>query len=724
MKTHCSRFLAVLAMMLVFSFGETHADVQLPSVFSEHMVLQQQQKIRIWGWADAGEAVSVAIGSNTASAKADDSGRWQVDLASMTGSNTPVTISVKGNNTVEIKDVLIGEVWLCSGQSNMEWTVASSTNAQEELAAAKYPMIRHIKVPLVQSTVPLDNFNSSWQVCSPETVGGFTACGYFMARKLHQELDVPVGLVNSSWGGTRVEPWTPPVGFQHVAALQDIYLSVIGRTPGTPQYRDRLSAHIKSLEEWIANAKNNVSSLETLAPSPNYPAELIPFTSNQDPTMLYNGMIHSLVGFPIRGAIWYQGESNHTEGMLYFEKKQALIDGWRELWGQGDFPFYYVQIAPFQYGNEDPTILAKFWEAQAAVQQIPNTGMVVINDIATLNNIHPPNKQDVGLRLAQLALKNDYGKTDVVANSPEFSKLDVLSDRLKITFRNSGGGLKTRDGKSPSHFELIGVGSNGFQPAMATIEGDAVILTSEKVTSPTAFRFAWHMLAEPNLCGGTGLPVGAFRGGEVPDFLSALPIAKEYQLVYDLNLEKLAHDIKYDVDHGSQIRAFDRVGYLLELITTGGEMKNVFVSMDAFTDDVKKIGIPTVASGAAFQQSVKSMDVYSDVTGIRTGTSIEAGNIEFWPDNYAMPNAGKVTGASDTAYDFGDEIFAPHDGYGSMQIHNNAAGQTLFAINHWIAGGGADIGIGNSEGQTRDWTFTGNAGSYSAKRLRVFVRSK
>ena len=221
MKTHCSRFLAVLAMMLVFSFGETHADVQLPSVFSEHMVLQQQQKIRIWGWADAGEAVSVAIGSNTASAKADDSGRWQVDLASMTGSNTPVTISVKGNNTVEIKDVLIGEVWLCSGQSNMEWTVASSTNAQEEIAAAKYPMIRHIKVPLVQSTVPLDNFNSSWQVCSPETVGGFTACGYFMARKLHQELDVPVGLVNSSWGGTRVEPWTPPVGFQHVA-LEDL----------------------------------------------------------------------------------------------------------------------------------------------------------------------------------------------------------------------------------------------------------------------------------------------------------------------------------------------------------------------------------------------------------------------------------------------------------------------------------------------------------------------
>ena len=369
----------------------------------------------------------------------------------------------------------------------------------------------------------------TWQVCSPETVAGFTACGYFMARHLQKELDVPVGLVNSSWGGTRVEPWTAPVGFQRVAALQDIYQSVIGRTPGTPQYRDRLAAHIKALEEWMLKGKAALNSNESPAPSPNYPAELTPFASNQDPTMLYNGMIHALVGFPIRGAIWYQGESNHTEGMLYVEKKKALINGWRELWGQGDFPFYYVQIAPFQYGNEDPTILAKFWEAQAAVQQIPNTGMVVINDIATLNDIHPPNKQDVGLRLALLALKNDYGKQDVVANSPEFDTLEVLGDRLKVNLKNTGGGLKTRDGKAPTHFEIIGVGSNGFQPATAQIRGDAVILTSEAVKTPVAFRFAWHMLAEPNLAGGTGLPVGAFRGGEVPDFMSSLPIATRIQ---------------------------------------------------------------------------------------------------------------------------------------------------------------------------------------------------
>lgn len=698
------------------------ADVRVPSVFSEHMVLQQQQKIRVWGWADTGESVSVTIGKNSANAKPNDSGRWQVELPPMTASKTPTTITIKGKNTIEIKDVLVGEVWLCSGQSNMEWPVAASTNSKQEIADAKYPLIRHIKVPLVQSTVPLDDFKSSWQVCSPETAGGFTACGYFMARELLKELDIPVGLVNSSWGGTRVEPWTPPVGFQRVPALNDIYLSVNGRTPGTQAFRERLSAHIRAIDEWSAKAKVAVVGSEPLSPSPSYPSELMPFQSNQDPTMLYNGMIHSLVGFPIRGAIWYQGESNHGEGMLYTEKKRALINGWRELWGQGEFPFYYVQIAPYQYGNEDPAILAKFWEAQAAVQSIPKTGMVVINDIATLNDIHPPNKQDVGKRLALLALKNDYGKKDLIANSPEVDKLEVLSDRLKLHFKNTGGGLKTRDGKSPSHFEVVGVGSNGFQPATATIDGDVVTLTATKVSTPVAFRFAWHSLAEPNLTGATGLPVGACRGGEIPDFLSMLPLAKEYTLVYDLDLAKLGHDIKYDVDKSSSIKAFDRVAYLVELTTAGGEERKIFVSMNAFTKDASKIGIPTASSKANFQTKVTGLDVFSNVNGISNASGIESGNIEFWPDNYAVDNGANIPGASGTIYDTGDKTAPPVDGYGSMQVHNYGAGQTLFSINHWNAGPNADIGIGNGPGQTPDWTFTSNANSYSSKRLRVFVR--
>jgi sialate O-acetylesterase len=716
---------AILWGLVVVSLHQPlRAEVRVADIFSDHMVLQQKKTIRIWGWADPSESVTVSIGTNRAAAQPDAVGRWQVELPPMAASNTPTTISIRGSNTIEIQDVLVGEVWLCSGQSNMEWTVAISANPQEEIAAAKHPLIRHIKIPLVQSNVPLDHFASTWQVCSPETAANFTACGYYMARHLQKELDVPVGLVNSSWGGTRIEPWTPPIGFERVESLQGIYQSVIGRTPGTPSYRERLSAYIRSIEEWTAKAKASVDSRELLVPSPNYPAELIPFGSNQDPTMLYNAMIHPLVGFPIRGAIWYQGESNHEEGMLYFEKMKALIGGCREVWGQGEFPFYYVQIAPYQYGDRDPTTLAKFWEAQSAAQSIPKTGMVVINDIATINDIHPPNKQDVGYRLANLALKNDYGRKNLIANSPEVEGVEPLGASLKVRFRNTGGSLKTRDGKSPSHFEVIGPGSSGFQSATATIQGDAVILTSERVQAPVAFRYAWNMLAEPNLTGSNGLPVSACRGGTVPGFFDSVPESKDYVLVYDMDLAKLSADIKYEVDRSDSAPEFDRIGYLVELTEANGQETAVFVSVRAFTNDAKKIGIPTAASQARFQMAVEDMNVSSSVSGITTGTGIKTGSIEFWPDNYAATNGVKVAGASDSVYDFGDEPVPPVEGYGSMQIHDVAAGKTLFAINHWRAGDRADIGIGNQEGQQRDWTFSASAGSYTDKRLRVYVRPK
>lgn len=693
------------------------------------MVLQQETPIRVWGWADPGEKVIVSLGDSSEQVTADEDGKWSLELPGQKASHQPHVLQVAGKNEIKLADVLIGEVWLCSGQSNMEWTVARSTNAKAEIAAANFPLIRHVKVNRVSSTTPRDDIKAPWQVCSPETAGNFTAAGYFMARYLHQELGVPIGLINSSWGGTRVEPWTPPVGFQSVKALQDIYQSVIGRTPGTPAYEAALGKHIDRTEAWVEKAKEFLQSdspaSTKMPPSPAYPSQLAPFKSHQDPTMLYNAMIHALVGYPMRGAIWYQGESNHGEGMLYTEKKRALINGWRSLWGIGDFPFYYVQIAPFQYGNEDPLVLAKFWEAQAKVQEMPNTGMVVINDIATLNDIHPPNKQDVGHRLALLALKNDYGQSDLVANSPEMESMEALGDRLKITFKNSGGSLKTRDGQAPSHFELIGPGSRGFQPADAQIEGNAIVLTSAAVPTPTGFRFAWHKLAEPNLVGATGLPVGAFRGGEEPDFQSLLSIDNEYQLVYELDLNKLQSTIVYDVDRSDEVKPFDRVGYLLELRSDRAGDQQVFVAMDAFTDDAKQIGVPTTTSKARFQQNVKNMDVFSNVDGVKTATSIETGNIEFWPNNYGPGNGHSVAGASISLFDFGDEPGPPTDGYGSMQVHNFGAKQTIFAINHWSAGAAADIGIGNSaSSQSRDWTFSQNAKSYAQKRLKIFVRQK
>ncbi|QDT64874.1 sialate O-acetylesterase [Calycomorphotria hydatis] len=727
MLSHQIRFPAsalLVCLLLVSWAGESVADVRLPSVFSDHMVLQQKQKLRVWGWADAGEEVRVELGPYAATTQPNETGRWEVELPKMEANAESQTLRVKGNNTVEINDVLIGEVWLCSGQSNMEWTVSRSTDAENEIASANYPLIRHIKIPKTAKFLPQDDVPAKWEVCSPKTVGQFTACGYFMARHLHKELNVPIGLVNSSWGGTRVEPWTPPVGFERVPALENIYQDIMGRTPGTELYKNRLSSYIEATESWIDFAKQALNENELLTPSTNYPDALKPFTSHQSPTMLYNAMIHPILGFPIRGAIWYQGESNHREGMLYVEKKKALINGWRELWKQGDFPFYFVQIGPYHYGEENPRILAQFWEAQAAVQQIPNTGMVVINDIATLNDIHPPNKQDVGKRLALWALKNDYGQTDIVAANPEMESLEVLDDHLRVVFKNTGGGLTTRDGESPTYFEIIGPGSAGFQPATAEIDGDAVLLKSADVEHPVAFRFAWHKLAEPNLMGGTGLPVGAVRGGTLPDIVDTLPMGKDYRLVYDLDLAKLGSKIQYDTDQSGSINMFDRVAYLLELITADGEQQVMFVSMDAFTDDAKKIGIPTLESGASFQQYVESLEIVTNVEGLQSRSEVAKGNIEFWPSNYRTNNTSKIKGASDVVYDCGDSPAEPHNGYGSMQVHDFEAKQTLFAINHWKNGAGADLGIGNSTGETKDWTFNGNAGSYENKRLRVYVRVK
>lgn len=282
--------------------------------------------------------------------------------------------------------------------------------------------------------------------------------------------------------------------------------------------------------------------------------------------------------------------------------------------------------------------------------------------------------------------------------------------------------MKTRDGKPPTHFEVIGAGSAGYQPADATIEGNRVTLTSEKCENPVAFRFAWDKLAEPNLTGSTGLPVGAFRGGEEPSFASQLSIDSEYQLVYEIDLSKLGRDIEYSVDHHDQVKDFSRVGYLLELRSEDKGDQAVFVTMDAFTQDVGKIGIPTASSAADFRQNVTSMEVFASFDGVQQDRSITSGSIEFWPNNYSPANERKVPGASPTRFDFGDQPGMPVDGYGSMQVHNVGAKETVFAINHWSSGNNADIGIGNNAGDNSDWTFSGSGANYSKKRLSVYVK--
>ncbi len=467
-KTQCLTLL--ITCLLLPTFGE--AALKLPAIINNNMVLQRDCEVPIWGWDDPGTKVTVTMGDKKVEATADESGRWQVSL-SATPAGGPHEISIIGTDIKKLTGVLFGEVWLCSGQSNMEWVVNNSDNPDQEKANAKYPMIRHIKIPHApQAEAQTDVPAGEWQETTPETVGNFTAVGYFFAKHLHAELNVPIGLIGSNWGGTRIEPWTPPVGFESVPALKDI--------------TDKLAEYPAKKEDGSIN--------------------------HQSPLALYNGMIAPLVPYAIRGSLWYQGESNNGEGMLYFEKKKALINGWRSIWNNPEMPFYFVQLAPYTYGG-DPTRLAEIWEAQTKTLTVPHTGMAVTVDIGNVKDIHPRNKQDVGKRLALWALAKDYGKTDLVYSGPLYKSMEVDGDKIRLHFEHVGDGLVARDDKPLSHFQIAGE-DGMFVDATASIDGGTVVVSAASVSQPKHVRFAWHQLAEPNLSNKNGLPASPFRTGK------------------------------------------------------------------------------------------------------------------------------------------------------------------------------------------------------------------
>lgn len=702
----------------------------MPHVFSSHMVLQREKPIIIWGWANPGETITVQFGPHSGHAQANERGEWKVTLPAMAAGG-PFTLTVSGSSTVTYDDVLVGEVWLCSGQSNMEFGMGRVNNSAQEIASADHPGIRLLLVKRVWLGQPTNDIDGSWKVCTPQSVmeggwDGFSAVGYFFGRELNQKLNVPVGLIESDWGGTRIESWTPPEGFARVRALKDENQRVEAGDPHDPVHKRLLKQTLDEYDQWLGAARGALAA-ETVVPAlPKYPEELQGPQGLQQATALYNGMIHPLVPFAVRGAIWYQGEANETEGMKYYERMKALIAGWRKVWSEGKFPFYFVQIAPYNYGD-NPQNLARLWEAQTvAANTIPNAGMAVVNDIGDLKDIHPKDKQDVGRRLALMALARTYGQRGLVDSGPTFKSMKIEGNTIRIKFDNVGGGLASRDGGPLSDFEIIDADNGGFVKADAQIDGDSVVLSAPGVAHPVAMRFAWSGLDEPNLMNREGLPAGAFRAGTVPkrDWLAMnVPEIKEYHVVYALDLTKLGHTISYDVDNHKKIhRPFDRVAYFVELEGQDGSNQDVFVSMDAFTSHASKIGIPYFGSGEFYQQNVTNMDVYSNVGNIVTGTGLSGGNIEFWPNNYAQNNSAGVPNASSEVFDFGDQPTESSDGYGSMQVHNHDAKQTLFAINHWSEGLHADVGIGNQAQGNPDWTFAGNASGYAAMRLVVLVR--
>jgi sialate O-acetylesterase len=452
--------LALSASLLPLCAAPARADVKLPSVIGSRMVLQRDAPLPIWGWADPGEEVTVALGSATASTRADDKGNWQVRLPAQKADGKAHTLTVSGKNKIELTGVLIGEVWVGSGQSNMEWPLIATHGAKEAIAAANHPNIRLFHVPKVQTKEPARDVKAEWKVCAPAAVPGFSAVLYYFGLRLHKELGVPVGLINSSWGGSPIEPWTVT-------------------TKGSGR--------------------------------------------------MHNGMIAPLMPFAVRGVVWYQGESNVGNGLMYRDKMKALIAGWRRTWGK-DMPFYFVQIAPWApaKGGYAPGKLPELWEAQVASLKIPGTGMVVTTDLVdNIRDIHPRNKKDVGNRLALWALAKDYGKKGIVYSGPLYRSLKVEGDKVTLSFAHTGGGLKSRDGKPLTEFEIAGE-DDKFVPAQAVIKGNTVVVSAKEVAHPTQVRFGWRKRANPNLANEKGLPASPFRtknwqGGTAEETSAASP---------------------------------------------------------------------------------------------------------------------------------------------------------------------------------------------------------
>jgi sialate O-acetylesterase len=465
------------------------AEVKLPAIFGDNMVLQQQKSVPIWGWATPNAMVTVQFAGQTKSARAAADGKWLVKLGELQATFEPQTLIVSAGETKILTNILVGEVWLASGQSNMEKPIGKRAgqrptfNAEAELAAANYPNVRLFQIEKTLAAAPekdLTKFNG-WRACDSNALDSisFSAAAYFFGREIHTNLNVPVGLIESSWGGTRIEPWTPPVGFEKIPAFRE-----------------------------FAKTKIVVEGTNKIA--------------NTKPTAIYNAMIAPIAGFAIRGALWYQGESNLNDtnpatGYLhYHEKMQALIGGWRQVWGEGDFPFYFVQIAPFKYFTgkivraQSAEMLPEFWSVQSrAARQIKKTGMVVTTDLVDdLNDIHPRDKATVGHRLALLALDETYER-EVISSGPVFRQAKFKVGKAILKFDRTEGGLISKDGKPLTWFTIAGADGK-FTPADAKIVGNTIEVAAASVAQPKAVRFAWHELAQPNLCNGAGLPAEPF----------------------------------------------------------------------------------------------------------------------------------------------------------------------------------------------------------------------
>ena len=465
--------------------------LRLASVFSDNMVLQRNVAVPVWGWADPGDSITVSFLDQKKTAKAGADGKWTVKLDKLTAGG-PHDLTVTGKTAVSFKNVLVGEVWICSGQSNMEWALANTIDAQAAIDASKNPMLRIYTVKKNRASQPLDTCEGQWTEASPEISPRFSAVGYHFGRHLQKELNVPVGLIHTSWGGTPIEVWMSKAVMEADPDMK----------AGMEEYAKRLEQWQETLKKWEAQAAEAKKAGKEAPRRPNQPWES---------ASLYNAMVAPLVPYAVNGAIWYQGESNAGNAKLYRKQMPAMISQWRKDFDCGEWPFVQVSLANFMARKAEPadSSWAELREAQAmATTALPKVGVAMAIDIGEEKDIHPRNKKDVGERLALNALALGYGK-DIVYSGPVYEALKVEDGKARLSFKHVGGGLAAK-GESLKGFAIAGE-DRKFVWADAKIDGDAIVVSSPQVAKPVAVRYAWADNPECNLYNKANLPAVPFR---------------------------------------------------------------------------------------------------------------------------------------------------------------------------------------------------------------------
>ncbi|MCX6858576.1 MAG: sialate O-acetylesterase [Verrucomicrobia bacterium] len=514
-----NRFTLFFTALLLAPLAALHAaDFRLASALSDHMVLQREKPVAVWGWADAGETVTVAFAGQSKSATAGTDGKWSLKLDALAASTESRTLIVTGKDghKVEVQDVLVGEVWLGSGQSNMAMTVAGCYHFDAEKASAKYPLIRHFRESSGPSEMPQAEGKGAWQICTPENVGGFSAALYFFGREIHKEVGVPVGLINTSVGGTPIESW--------VAA------EVQSSDPETKaNYDTRLETflkfdpvqapalHQKQIAIWKkASEKAKAEGKPFVTPAPKDPLAM--WKLKGGPSGLYNGKVVNLVPYTLSGMLWYQGEGNAgSNAGLYHKQLTQLVTSWRTLW-QDEVPFAWVQLPNYTSPGEG---WPRMRESMLKTLALPKTGMAITIDLGDAKDIHPKNKQGVGKRLSYWALGTVYGKNVPAISGPLPAGSTISGNAITVSFKRTNGGLKSITGGPLTGFQIAGADQQ-WKPAEAKIVGETVVVSNAEVAQPVAVRYAWKDWPDYSLANGVGLPASPFRTDDWP-----VPTAKK-----------------------------------------------------------------------------------------------------------------------------------------------------------------------------------------------------